>query len=163
MREYPDVDIVVICGLAFAILANAGWAFGPGADDSSWERDYRDLDDLDQAWIAAATLTATAQPALKERGELRLAAGYRRREVRRRGRIGLAASPIFVVVGALFLAGLVPIDTVGMSLGVYGVVAGLLDYRRNHRIKAEYREVQDRYLAVAGVTETAAAHQGAGA
>jgi hypothetical protein len=157
MREYPGVDILVICGLAFAILANFAWAFGPGVDDSSWVADYDRLDDLDQAWIAAATLTSTSQPALKRRGEVRLAAGYRRLEVRRRARRGLTFSPLFVVVGILFLAGLVPIGTVGALFGVSALVLGVLDLRRNRQIKSRYREVQDRHLAIEGVTGPVAA------
>jgi hypothetical protein len=150
MREYPGVTVFLIVALAFALLTNLVQAFWRGSDDSSWELRYQSLDDLDQAWIAAASRTSTSRPALEERGEVELAKGFRRREVRRRARVGLRAAPLFVAVTVLYVAGLVPLAVFSTVLGGYGIVAGLLVLRRGRQINASYRELQDRYLAIAG-------------
>src|ERR1700760_2080980 len=145
MRKDSGVDVILIVALAFALLTNLVQAFWRGPDDSSWELRYRSLDALDQAWIAAASRTSTSRPGLEERGEVELAKGFRRREVRRRARIGLWAAPLFVTVTVLYVAGLVPLVVFSTVLGGYGIVAGLLDLRRGRQIKARYRETQDRY------------------
>ena len=150
MREDCGVDVFLIVALALALLTNVVQAFWKGADDSSWELRYRSLDGLDQAWIAAASRTSTSRPALEERGEVELARGFRRREVRRRARIGLWAAPLFVSVTVLYVAGLVPLVVFSTVAGAYGIIAGFLDLRRGRQIKARYREIQDRHLAIAG-------------
>jgi Flp pilus assembly protein TadB len=156
MREDSDVDLFLVVALALAFLTNLVQAFWRGSDDSSWELRYRSLDDLDQAWIAAASRTSTSRPALEERGEVQLAKGFRRREVRRRARVGLWAAPLFVAATVLFVSGLVPLAIFSTVLGAYGIVAGLLDLRRGRQIKARYREIQGRYLAMAGTEPTPA-------
>jgi Flp pilus assembly protein TadB len=156
MREDSDVDLFLVVALALALLTNLVQAFWRGSDDSSWEQRYRSLDDLDRAWIAAASRTSTSRPALEERGEVELAKGFRRREVRRRARVGLWAGPLFVAATVLFVTGLVPLAIFSSVLGAYGIVAGLLDLRRGRQIKARYREVQDRYLSMGGSEPTPA-------
>jgi Flp pilus assembly protein TadB len=156
MREDSEVDVFLIIALALALLTNLVQAFWGGSDDSSWELRYRSLDDLDQAWIAAASRTSTARPALEERDEVELAKGFRRREVRRRARAGLWAAPLLIAVTVLYLTGLVPLAVFSAVLGAYGIVAGLLDLRRGRQIKARYREVQDRCMAMTGARPTPA-------
>jgi Flp pilus assembly protein TadB len=156
MREYSDVDLFLVVALALALLTNLVQAFWTGSDDPSWELRYRSLDDLDQAWIAAASRTSTSRSALEERGELELAKGFRRREVRRWARVGLWAAPVFVTATVLFVTGLIPLAIFSTVLGAYGIVAGVLDLRRGRQIKARYREIQDRYLAIAGAEPTPA-------
>jgi hypothetical protein len=150
MREDSGVTVFLIVALALALVTNLVQAFWRGPDDSSWELRYGSLDDLDRAWIAAASRTSTSRPALEERGEVELAKGFRRREVRRRAGIGLWAAPLFVAATVLYVAGLVPLVVFSTVLGGYGIVAGLLDLRRGRQIKARYREIQDRHLAIGG-------------
>jgi hypothetical protein len=156
MREDSDVNLFLVVALALALLTNLVQAFWRGSDDSNWELRYRGLDDLDQAWIAAASRTGTSRPALEERGEVELAKGFRRREVRRRARVGLWAAPLFVAATVLFVTGLVPLAVFSTVLGTYGIVAGLLELRRGRQVKARYREIQVRYLAMAGSEPTPA-------
>lgn len=156
MREDSDVDAFLIIALALALLTNLLQAFWRGSDDSSWELRYRSLDDLDRAWIAAASRTSSSRPALQERGELDLAKGFGRRERRRRAYVEVATLPIFIAVGIFAVAGILPSSLLGIALlGDFGV-RGAVEFWRDRQIKTRYREIQDVYLAMAGTQQTPA-------
>jgi hypothetical protein len=105
MREDSRVVIFLIYGFAFAIAWNGVLAVWRGADDSNWKVRWERLDDLDQAWLAAASRSRSNRDTLEERGELDLAMGLGRREARQRARIALATLPPFLVGAALLATG----------------------------------------------------------
>lgn len=156
MREDYGVDLALLGVLVFAFVMQIFAAFGRGADEANWELRYRGLDDLDQAWIAAASRTSTARPALEERGELVLAKGFSRRERRRRAYVEVAALPIFIAVGVFALAGILPSSLLGLAFIGDFAVRGGVELWRNRQIKTRYRQVQDRYLAITGTQATPA-------
>jgi hypothetical protein len=153
MREDSRVDYVLLGVLVFAFLTQAYLAVRKGADDASWEMRFRSLDDLDRAWIAAASRTSTTRPALKERGDVDLAEGFGRRERRRLAYVELATLPIFIALAFLIVAGALP--SALLLTGEFAV-GGSLEFFRGSQIKTRYREAQDGHLATAAVQPTPA-------
>jgi hypothetical protein len=156
MREDSRVDYVLLGVLVFAFLTQAYLAARKGVDDADWEMRYRALDQLDQAWIAAASRTSTAQTAIEERGDVELAKGFRRRERRRLAYVELATLPIFIALAFLVVAGALPSSMLALVLTGEFAVRGGLEFLRGRQIKAQYRQVQDSHLATAGVPPTPA-------
>jgi hypothetical protein len=156
MREDSRVDYVLLGVLVFAFLSQAYLAVRKVADDGSWEMRFRSLDDLDRAWIAAASRTSTTRPALKERGEVDLAEGFGRRERRRLAYVELATLPIFIPLAFLIVAGALPSGMLALLLTGEFAVRGSLEFFRGSQIKTRYREAQDGHLATAAVQPTPA-------
>lgn len=150
MREDSSVEIALLCLLLFAFVQNAFFAFRPGVDDPMWEMRWRGLDGLDRAWITAAVLSRSSETraALVERGEEELAKGCSRRERRRRAYIELATLPLLIFLVTLVLTGVLGSSNVGLVLGSYAMLQGLLYYLRERRIKKAYRVAQDAELAL---------------
>jgi hypothetical protein len=156
MRDDSDVHFVLLGALVLAFVTQIFAAFGRGADDTNWELRYRSLDDLDQAWIAAASRTSTSRPALEERGELDLAKGFSRHERRRRAFVEVAALPMLIAVGVFALAGILPSSLLGLALIGDFAVRGGVEFWRDRQIKTGYRQVQERHLVMAGAQPTPA-------
>jgi hypothetical protein len=150
MRDDPRVAITIACATAFALLANALWAFWPGADDRAWEEAWSALDDLDRAWLGAASRSSVNRATLEERGELDLAKGFGRRVARRRGRIAMVLLLPLIGIAVLIATGLMGASVAFIFLSTPSFVLGIFGIRRDRQIKARYREVQANYLATGG-------------
>ncbi|HEY2478806.1 MAG TPA: hypothetical protein VGI17_08735 [Solirubrobacterales bacterium] len=139
--------VVPICLLALLLLVNAIWAFWRGADDQKWETRWEGLDDLDRAWLAAASRSSANRDTLVERGEFELAKGFGRREQRRRAYIMLAMLPLLLVPAVLILTGLVSDSLATAFLWSFLFLQNIVATLRSRKIKNRYQEVRDRYLA----------------
>jgi hypothetical protein len=147
MRDDSRVDLFLVCGLAFILVTFSVMAFWRGADDREWEASWAALDDLDRAWLAAASRSSANRATLVERGELDLAKGFGRREMRSRANIALAILPLYAVAAILILTGLLSDRFADTVLITYLFVPNLVTYLRDRKIKSRYRETQDSYLA----------------
>jgi hypothetical protein len=114
------------------------------------------LDDLDRAWIATASISTSSETraTLEARGETELAAGFRRRERRRRAYLELAVLPPFLAAGALVVSGLIPGSTGTLVFATFSLLAWVPDFLRGRQIKARYRELHAAHLAAGGTLPT---------
>lgn len=150
MREDSRVEIYAVSLLGLVLVVNLVYAFWKGSDERDWEARWASLDDLDRAWLAAASRASANRAALEERGELDLAKGFGRREARRRAYIALAILPPFIIVAVLILIGLVSDRDAYLLFGPFALLQSIVVYRRDRQIKNRYRETRDRYLAARG-------------
>jgi hypothetical protein len=141
------VEIFLLGALGFAFVVHAVFALWPGADDRDWELRWANLDDLDRAWLAAASRSSANRATLEEREELDLAKGFGRREARRRAYIVMAILPPFIVVAVLMLTGPLSDRFAPLVLGSFALLQSLVTYFRDRQIKDRYRDAQNRYLA----------------
>jgi hypothetical protein len=141
------VDIVVLGASGLVFVIYAVFALWKGADDRDWELRWESLDDLDRAWLAAASRSSANRATLEERGELELSKGFGRREARRRAYILLAILSPFIVVAVLMLTGPLSDRFGPLVLGTFALVQSLVAYFRDRQIKDRYREAQNKYLA----------------
>lgn len=146
MRDDSRVKIFLLCGLGVAVGVYGLYAFWRGADDREWELRWADLDDLDRAWLAAASRSSANRATLEERGELELAKGFGRRELRHRARIVLAFTPLLAGAAVLVITGAVGDRWAPLAWWVFVFIPGAVFYGRDRQIKSRYRETQDRYL-----------------
>jgi hypothetical protein len=155
LREDSRVELFLICGFIFVAAWNGVLAFWQGTDDSEWKARWDQLDDLDRAWLAAASRSRANRAALMERGELDLAKGFGRREARHRAKISLMMLPLFGIGAALILSGLLS-DRFATAIFVSFVfLQSIVASLRDRKIKVTYRKVQDEYLAIAAAPEPA--------
>jgi hypothetical protein len=145
---------VLLGALAFAVVINLFYAFRRGADDRGWEASWERLDELDRAWLEVASRSRVNRHQLEERGELELAKGCSRREMRRRGRLALAVLPPFFIVAILMLTGVFDDHAAAFVFALSGFIPAVVFYLRERKAKARYRETQARYLAGAGAATT---------
>jgi Flp pilus assembly protein TadB len=141
------VEFFLLGALGFVIVIYAVFALWKGADDRDWELRWASLDDLDRAWLAAASRSSANRATLEARGELDLAKGFGRREARRRAYILMATLAPFIVVAVLMLTGPLSDRFAPLVLGSFALLQSLVTYFRDRRIKDRYRETQNRYLA----------------
>ncbi len=137
------MDYFLLAVFVLTFLFSLRTAFWPGADDSSWEMQWRVLDRLDQAWIAAASYEKGSRSKLEARGELDLSEGYNRRESRRRSYLELALLPLLIGLTLLVVTGVLPDSTVGIPFALYGLLQSAVYYLRKHRINSKYRTAQE--------------------
>lgn len=110
---------------------------GPEGDDPVWEARWRGLSPAEQARIAAA---ARAGSLLASDEEIELAAGFARRDRRRRRPTRLIAA-IDVPFGAvLVLGGLVAHAGIFVFFGTVFLLLGLFRLRRAHQVGRGLRE-----------------------
>jgi hypothetical protein len=123
MREDSDVDYVFAAMVVFLYAQEFVSAFGRGPDDLSWERRWWGLDSTRRERIADASYSNSRLAELEDPEEAQLAKGYRRRQNRRGAYRGLAVFPIFVILAALMLCGVIQAGVFGMIFAVviYGV------------------------------------------
>jgi hypothetical protein len=141
------VEIFLLGAFGLVLVIYGVFALWKGADDRDWEMRWASLDDLDRAWLAAASRSSAHRAALEERGELELAKGFGRREARRRAYIAMAMLPPFIVVVVLMLTGPLSDRFAGLVFGTFALLQSLIPFFRDRQIKDRYREAQDRYLA----------------
>jgi hypothetical protein len=98
-------------------------SFRRGPDDAIWERRWWELDPTDRERIADASHSNSRLAELADAKETQLAKGYRRRLNRRGAYRGLAVFPMFVILAALMLGGVIQAGVFGMIFAVvlYGV------------------------------------------
>jgi hypothetical protein len=143
LREDSRVGYFSLAIFVITFLFSLRLAFWPGADDFSWEMDWRGLDKLDQAWIAAAVYTKGVTSKLEERGEMDLFKGYNRRERRRHAYVELAILPVLIGLTILVPTGVLPHAALGWPLVAYGIFEGGAHYVREYRAKSAYRAAQE--------------------
>jgi hypothetical protein len=141
------VEVFLLCALGFVFVFYAGAALWKGADDRGWELRWAGLDDLDRAWLAAASRSSANRATLEERGELDLSKGFGRREARRRAYIVMAILPPFIIAAVLMLTGPLSDRFAPLVFGTFALLQSLVAYFRERQIKDRYRETQSRYLA----------------
>ena len=120
---------------------------------------WRGLDELDQAWIAAAGSTKDSRAKLAERGELELHKGYLRRQRRRDSYFVLAIMPLLIGLMVLILAGALPDSYLSLPLFLIGLTPGLVLRVRDHRAKTRYRSAQERSPSVSHMTYRQRTHR----
>jgi hypothetical protein len=139
MREDSSViALFMTLALAISCVFATRSAFGAGADNLSWELRWRGLDAEDRARISMA---ARSKAALTAPEEVELAAGLRRRDLRRRAYVDVAALPVLTAAAALALAGMLSLGAVGMPLAIYSVFVGLWSYLRVKEMSGKPRAV----------------------
>lgn len=150
------MDIYILCVLVLAWIVYAVFIVWKGADDRDWEAHWAALDELDRAWIAAASRSRASRAALSERGELALAKGFSRRETRWRASVLLATLAPFVAIAILILTGVIGDHFAPLLLGTFALLQSLIALYRDRQIKSRYRETQARYLAAPADTASTA-------
>jgi hypothetical protein len=123
MREDSRVNYVFAALVALIYAQSLVNAFRRGPDDPSWERRWWELDSTRRERIADASYSNSRLAEIEDPEEARLAKGFRRRLNRRDAYRGLAVSPIFVMLAALMLGGVIQAGVFGMIFAVviYGV------------------------------------------
>jgi hypothetical protein len=109
------VDYVFIFVALVTVASVLPRAFGTGDDVANWELRWRCLPPADRARIAAAV---RSNATLADPEEAELAAGFRRREDRRRAYIELPVAPLIFGAAALALTGTI-------SNGDFGFIASM--------------------------------------
>jgi hypothetical protein len=133
------VDIFLI-GLTVFIAASAVWAvLRPGDDDPNWDLRWQGLDPGYRDWLAAMTTDPRWMGTLSDPEEIQLAKGFARRERRRLAPYEVALGVVAALAVALTLAGLVPMSTVGISLGLFGAIPVLITSWRTHQLRRKVR------------------------
>lgn len=145
IRDDSRVEIFVLFLLVLVLVVYAVYALRRGADGHDWELRWASLDELDRAWIAAASRSRASRVTLEERGESGLAKGFSRREARRRAYILLATVLPFLAVAILIVTGVIDDRFAPLVLGSFALLQSLISLFREQRIKNRYRETQDRY------------------
>ncbi len=136
------MDIWLLIPVA-ALLIDGLSAFSSGADDSMWELRWRSLDAGDRARIASAGRNKEARAALKERGELDLAQGFKRRESRRRSYVQLPALLVILALTALILLGVLPQSDLNWVLSFLAMLIPVVTWLRDQQIKRAHRKALD--------------------
>jgi hypothetical protein len=120
MREDPRVDYV-FAGMVVLLYAQVlVSSFRRGPDDAGWERRWWELDPTERERIADASRSNSR---LETPEETQLAKGFRRRLNRCGAYRGLGVFPLFVILAALMLGGVIQAGVFGMIFAVvlYGV------------------------------------------
>jgi Flp pilus assembly protein TadB len=129
----PAVASVLVPVLVAAVDAgSATWAV---RDDPTWETRWRSLDAAESTWLAVIATSRNWMATLTDPEEIRLAKGRRSQESRRRMKVDLAAVPVFVLVAALALAGVLGVGAVVSVLLAFGFFRNAWTYRRERQIK----------------------------
>lgn len=132
---FVEIALVVILLGAFVL------AYRVKDDDPTWEERWNALSPADRARIAAAARSGSL---LASEGEIELAAGFARRDRRRRGPYTLIHAMRFPLGIALVAGGLVADSIVFIVFGVLFILAGFWSLATGRRIARAERETIDR-------------------
>jgi hypothetical protein len=132
--DYFLVGVTVLIG----VMA-LSTALRPGVDDPSWELRWRGLDPVHRDWLAAMTTNPRWMRTLSDPEEVELARGFSRHERRRLAYFELASGAVAALAVALTLAGLAPVSTVGLGLGLVAMVRFSVESWRTRQIKRKVR------------------------
>jgi hypothetical protein len=130
-----DIALLVI------VVGAAVLVFRDRVDESAWEERWRTLTPADRTRIAAA---ARRGALLADPEEIDLAAGYARRQRRRRGPYTLRLVIVVVVGVALLIAGLVHDSTVLLIFGAIFLLGSAWGFRRESLNSHNLRETASR-------------------
>jgi hypothetical protein len=134
LHYLPHIAIALIVLGAFVLVWRAE------GDDPLWQARWRALDPDERSRIAAA---ARAGDLLASQEEIELAAGFARRDRRRRRPQRLISAIDLPVAAILILGGLVTGTALFTVFGVAFLLLGLFRLRRAHRIGRGLRETID--------------------
>jgi hypothetical protein len=134
--DFVDIAIAVI----FLGAVVAVWKVG-GDEDLPWEERWRDLPPADRARITAA---ARSGALLASEEEIELAAGFARRDRRRRGPFSFLYA-VRIPVGLILIdGGLLAHSLLFLLFGTAFLLAGLWSLRRTLQISRAEREAISR-------------------
>jgi hypothetical protein len=131
LHDLPDIAIALIVVGAFILV----WR--TEGDDPDWDARWRALSSADRTRIAAA---ARSGALLATEEEIKLAAGFARRDRRRRGPYSLVHAIRLPLGIALVAGGLVADSVVFLVFGVLFILAGLWGVGADRRIARAERE-----------------------
>lgn len=135
LHSVQDIAIALILVVALVL------AYRVKDDDQAWEERWHALSPADRTRIAAA---ARSGALLAEPEEIELAAGFARRDRRRRGPYNLLATVRLPLGAALVAGGLVADSALFIIGGGVFLLAGLWGLRSSVRISRAERETIDR-------------------
>jgi hypothetical protein len=136
MPDFVDIAIALI----FLGALVAVWKVG-GNEDPTWEERWRALSPADRARIATAARTGSL---LASEEEIELAAGFARRDRRRRGPYNFLYA-VRIPVGLVLIAGgLLTHSPLFLVFGAILFLAGLWSLRRTFQISRAEREAISR-------------------
>jgi hypothetical protein len=139
LHDLPDIALALIVLGAFVLV----WR--TGGDDPAWQERWRALSPADRTRIARAARNGSL---LASQEEIELAAGYARRDRRRRVPYSLLGSVRFPLGVALIVGGVVADAIILIVFGAVFLLGGLWALVQDHRISRAEREtiVRDRPL-----------------
>jgi hypothetical protein len=136
MPDFVDIAIAII----FLGALVAVWKVG-GNEDPTWEERWRDLSPADRARISSAARSGSL---LASEEEIELAAGFARRDRRRRGPYTFLYAVRIPVGLLLIVGGLLAHSLLFLLFGAVFFLAGLWSLRRTVQISRAERETISR-------------------
>jgi hypothetical protein len=131
LHDLPDIALALIVLGAFVLV----WR--TGGDDPAWHERWRALSPADRTRIARAARNGSL---LASQEEIELAAGYARRDRRRRVLYSLLGSVRFPLGVALIVGGVVADAIILIVFGAVFLLGGLWALVQDHRISRAERE-----------------------
>jgi hypothetical protein len=132
------VDVFLTIALLLVLFVSADAAVRPGPDSPNWELRWRGLDADDRVRISTAARSAKGA-SLTDPEETELAAGFRRRDRRRRAYVDFAVLPFLLAAIVFADVGLLSTGVVGLALALYGVFNGLWSSLRVREMSGKLR------------------------